>query len=36
MEHVLRTVLDRVIVEAKRAGTLPAGVEHSVTVPLRS
>ncbi|HEY7349568.1 MAG TPA: hypothetical protein VH599_14730 [Ktedonobacterales bacterium] len=32
MEHLLRTVLDRVIVEAKRAGTLPAGVDESYTV----
>jgi hypothetical protein len=32
MEHVLRTVLDRVIVEAKRAGTLPAGVDEAYTI----
>ena len=32
MEHLLRTVLDRVIAEAKRAGTLPAGVDESYTI----
>ena len=32
MEYLLRTVLDRVIVEAKRAGTLPAGVDESYTI----
>ncbi|HLW02727.1 MAG TPA: hypothetical protein VKT82_28995 [Ktedonobacterales bacterium] len=32
MEHLLRTVLDRVIVEAKRAGTLPPGVDESYTI----
>jgi hypothetical protein len=32
MEYLLRTVLDRVIAEAKRAGTLPAGVDASYTV----
>jgi len=35
IEYILRTVLDRVILEAKRAGTLPAGVEaaYSITFP---
>ncbi|SRR5579883_344833 len=32
MEHLLRTILDRVILEAKRAGTLPAGVDAAYTI----
>ncbi len=32
MEHLLRVILDRVILEAKRAGTLPAGVDESYTL----
>ncbi len=32
MEHLLRVLLDRVILEAKRAGTLPVGMEESYTI----
>ena len=32
MEHLLRAVLDRVIVEARNAGTLPVGVETTYTI----
>src|SRR5579871_1505560 len=32
MEHLLRVVLDRVIVEAKRAGSLPVGVDEAYTI----
>jgi hypothetical protein len=32
MEHVLRVLLDRVILEAKRAGTLAAGMDESYTI----
>ncbi|HEY7358901.1 MAG TPA: hypothetical protein VH590_20600 [Ktedonobacterales bacterium] len=32
MEHLLRVILDRVIVEAKRAGTLAAGMDESYTI----
>ena len=32
MEHLLRVLLDRVIVEAKRAGSLPVGVDEAYTL----
>jgi hypothetical protein len=32
MEHLLRVVLDRVILEAKRAGSLPVGVDEAYTI----
>ncbi len=32
MEHMLRAILDRVILEAKRAGTLPANVDETYTL----
>jgi hypothetical protein len=32
MEHLLRVVLDRVILEAKRAGSLPVGVDEAYAI----